>query len=136
MGKIVDTELNVIGGLTNGDLELRQEILNGTTTAGLFINGATGGDLPAGTSIAGFEDGGNLTLVGSAFDENLSQLVSVMVTADSVSGTFSSVSLTPQTTYILTENIDINGQVAFSGDVLVGAATFSIVNGLIVNVIQ
>ena len=140
MGKIVDTQLNVIGQISDG------AIINSLT--GLDFDNATSdqvasivnnvdGDLPIGAyGMEYYLNDDSISVAGVIQLDGPNNPPASALFSTYKGGTSSGLFVTPDLVQIVTDNLAVNQQLTFTGDVLVSGTTFSIVNGFIVDVIQ
>ena len=140
MGKIVDTELNVVGQNDNGKILICSNTPNfdePLTQIGSLVVTVDDGNFPIGSFNFEYYPGNDtINLVGVLQLDGPNNPPAASLLSSYKGGTTSFVIVTPDMVQIQTETLVVNQQGTFNGDVNVSGTTFSIVNGLIVDVIQ
>lgn len=147
MGKIVDTQLNVFGEIIDGNIISisNQDIVKVFDNQGPELssshitNSNEDVDIPTGSYDVGYclTDNDPVASISGVIQLIKGDpLFPVMFSTYAGTPTQSLVSVFPEGVSITAEAIQVNGQLTYNGDVNISGTTFSIVNGLIVDVIQ
>ena len=129
---IMDDGLNIVTQVTDTQI-LTQKVGSDGTLYINTINSNNNSDLPAGSYH--FSTGVDKTSFNGVLTNEDGDLVPGLAIYDNISGSFSVLFLTPTDTQIITENLYINEIVTITGVYNIMGATFSIQNGLIIEII-